>query len=179
LLAAANWITMAYSVAVFAPLTTVCIAALCVAAGRANEDVFVTRLVGGLIAGFFGLLAYDLIRLAILVTGLTPFNPFRPIEVFGLLILDRYQDSAATKAAGWVFHIWNGLSFAAMYTLAVGRGRLAWAFAWAMMLEAAMLASYPSLFRIALEWPFVVVSFVGHAAYGLAIGVTAKRVVRF
>ena len=62
-------------------------------------------------------------------------------------------------------------------SLAVGRGTLLWAVFWAMLLESAMLASYPSLFRIALEWPFVTISLAGHLAYGLTIGAVAPKVV--
>lgn len=177
LLAAVGWISMAISIAALAPLTAVLFVLLYVVARRTGERTFLDRLAGGLIAGVFGLIAYDVLRLGILVTGLTPFNPFRPIEVFGLMILDRYQDSILTQTVGWIFHVWNGLGFAVMYTLAVGPGTVVRALLWAMLLELAMLASYPSLFRIALEWPFVTVSLVGHVAYGVAVGLVARRVV--
>jgi hypothetical protein len=177
LLHALHWMTLSYSIIILAPLTVILLAAALVRWGRGREEVLLGRLQGGLIAGVFGLIAYDLIRLAILGLGVVGFNPFRPIEVFGLLILDRYQDTTLTKVVGWSFHIWNGLSFAAMYTLAVGPGRLLWAVLWAMMLEATMIATYPSMFRVALDVPFLVVSFVGHLAYGLAIGEAARRVV--
>jgi hypothetical protein len=119
------------------------------------------------------------VRLLILRSGQVPFNPFRPIEVYGLLILDQYQDSPLTKTVGWGFHIWNGLSFAAMYTLTVGRGRVLWGLGWGMALEVAMLSSYPSIFRMAMEWPFIFVSVTGHVAYGFAIGLTARKTVQW
>ena len=175
LLAAFGWITMVYSVTISAPLVAVLFVALWIQSSRASETIFLDRARGGLIAGILGLLAYDLIRLLILATHLVPFNPFRPIEVFGLLILDRYQDSTATKIVGWLFHTWNGLSFALMYTLAFGPGKIGWAILWALLLETAMLATYPTLFHVILAWPFVTISLIGHLAYGGAIGWGARR----
>src|SRR5579884_720471 len=159
LLHAFHVVTLSYSIIVLAPLTAILLAAALVRWGRGREEVLLERLRGGLIAGAAGLIAYDLVRLAILGLGVVGFNPFRPIEVYGLLILDRYQDTTLTKVVGWLFHVWNGLSFAVMYTLAVGPGRVLWAVLWAMMLEATMIATYPSMFRVARDVTFLVVSF--------------------
>lgn len=175
---AVGWMRLSYSVAVLAPLSAVGLLALLARPHDAERRLLVDRLKGGLVAGLIGTGAYDLVRLAILLTGATPFDPFRPIEVYGLLILDRYTDTALTRTMGWAFHAWNGLAFATMYTLTVGRGRVTWALAWAMVLELAMLATYPSLFRLSLGAPFVLVSVMGHVAYGLAFGLVARRVVR-
>ena len=169
---------LAFSVMVFAPLTLVIILCVWVSAKPGNRDIFLQRLVGGLFAGFMGLVAYDTARWLILISGMVPFNPFRAIEVFGLLILKTDVDSWLTKTVGWLFHIWNGLSFAVMYTLAVGRGRLWWAIVWGLVLEIAMVSTYPSLFRILLDWPFIAVSLIGHLAYGTALGLAAKGAVK-
>lgn len=174
LLHALGWVTLTYTVRLLAPLTAFVCIALLVRVRRGSEDVLLNRLTAGLLAGAVGLLAYDLVRLASLAAHL-PLNPFRPIEVYGLLIMDRYQDTAVTKAVGWAFHIWNGLAFALMYTLSVGRGRLAWALAWSMTLEVAMLASYPSLFGIIRDWAFVTVTATGHTAYGIGLHAMARR----
>lgn len=179
LLYAFGKITLTYSLTFLAPLTVTLFLAISVLTGRERESLFMSRLVGGLVAGAVGLLAYNLVRLALLLSGAVPFNPFRPIEVYGLLILDQYQDSTLTRAVGWTFHLWNGLSFATMYTLAVGKGRVAWGLAWAMLLEVAMLATYPSIFQVAMNVPFVTMSLIGHVAYGLAVGLTARRSVRW
>ena len=177
LLHALHWVTLMYTIRVLAPLTAFVSIALLVHRRHGPEDVFLNRLVGGLLAGVGGLVAYDLLRLALLF-GHLPFNPFRPIEVYGLLILGRYQDTALTKTVGWAFHVWNGLAFALMYTMAFGRGRMLWALGWAMILEVAMLASYPSLFGIVRNGTFVGVSLTGHLAYGLGLGATARQVVK-
>jgi hypothetical protein len=178
LLHALSWTTLDSSIQIVAPLVTIIVVALVAHSGGRPEDVFVDRLRGGLLAGAIGVIAYDLVRLVILLSGLVPFNPFRPIEIYGLLLLGTQEDSSLTKAAGWAFHIWNGLSFAAMYTLAIGRGRVLWGVVWGMLLQGLMVASYPSLFRILLDWAFLLVSSVGHLAYGLALGVTARRVIK-
>jgi hypothetical protein len=179
LLHALGWITLAYSIQIVSPLALFLFVGLLVGSGRGREDVLMDRMRGGLIAGTFGLVAYDVIRLLVLWSGLVPFNPFRPIEVYGLLITDAPADTVLTKTLGWAFHLWNGLSFAMMYTLVFGKGRLLWAFGWAMLLELMMVASYPSIFRMVADWAFVTVGSIGHVAYGLTLGWTARRVVKW
>ena len=169
---------LSVTVTILAPLTAVTFMAIWVLSGGESEKVFLDRLKGGLIAGAVGLLAYDLVRLVILLAGVN-FNPFRPIEVFGLLILGVTQDTTLTKSLGWSFHIWNGLSFAIMYTMIAGRGKVWWAVLWALFLETAMIVTYPSIFQVAVDAPFLIISVVGHLAYGLAVGVTARKVVRW
>jgi hypothetical protein len=178
LLHAFGGVHLAFSVIVLAPMTLVMILCLGVWAKPRNREIFLQRLVGGLFAGFMGLVAYDLVRWLILISGTVPFSPFRAIEVFGLLILRADVDSWLTKAVGWIFHVWNGLSFAVMFTMAVGRGRLWWAIVWSLVLEVAMLSTYPSLFRILLDWPFITVSLVGHLAYGIGLGLAAHGAVK-
>lgn len=178
LLHALGWVALTYTVRLLAPLTAFVFIALLVRTRGGSEDVFLNRLAAGLLAGVVGLVAYDLVRLAFLLAHL-PFNPFRPIEVYGLLIMDRYQDTTLTRTVGWAFHIWNGVAFALMYTLSLGRGRLGLALAWSMTLEVAMLASYPSLFGIIRDWAFVVVTMAGHTAYGIGLHATARRAVQW
>ena len=65
------------------------------------------------------------------------------------------------------------------YTLTAGRGKMVWAVLWGMVLELTMLATYPSMFTLLLDWAFVVTSSIGHLCYGLALGATARRVVKW
>jgi hypothetical protein len=169
---------LAFSIMILTPLTLIIILCLCLGPKPRSRQIFIQRLAGGLFAGCMGVLAYDTARWLILISGTVPFNPFRAIEVFGLLILKADVDSWLTKVVGWVFHIWNGLSFAVMYTLAVGRGRVWWAIGWGLILEVSMVSTYPSLFRILLDWQFVTVSFIGHVAYGTTLGLAAKGAVK-
>ncbi|HJT80272.1 MAG TPA: hypothetical protein VJ719_03660 [Chthoniobacterales bacterium] len=178
LLHAFQAVHLGFSVIVLAPATVVLILIIATRKQSFARAIFLQRLGAGLFAGLIGLIAYDAIRWVILITGFVPFNPFRAIEVFGLLILRTDIDSCLTKSVGWLFHIWNGLSFASMYTLALGRGRVWWAIIWSLLLEVAMLSTYPSMFRIMLDWPFLVVSLIGHLAYGLGLGLTARGAVK-
>lgn len=172
----AGW-KIAFSLTVLGPLTAVLGLSAHALARPEVRPVFLQRLWAGAFAGFIGLLAYDGGRALILLLGIVPFNPFRAIEKFGLLITDSDVDTTWTKTLGWLFHTWNGLGFGAMFTLAFGRGTIFRAVAWSMLLESAMIATYPSLFRIQLDWPFLSMSILGHLFYGLALGWTAKRVV--
>ena len=178
ILYALGWVTLTYSVTILAPLSAFLFIAWLVRSGRGVESVFDDRLRGGLIAGALALIAYDLIRFAILLTGLTTFNPFRPIEVYGLLIMNVYTDTPTTKAVGWAFHLWNGFAFALMYTLAVGKGKIWWGLIWGLMLEISMIATYPTIFRLLLDWSFVLTSTIGHIAFGLTLGYTARKLVK-
>jgi len=178
LLHAVGAVHLGFSVIVFAPATVVLILLIATRKERHARAIFLQRLAGGLFAGFIGVIVYDAVRWLVLISGFVPFNPFRAIEVFGLLILRTDVDTWLTKTVGWLFHIWNGLSFAVMYTLALGRGHIWWAIGWSLMLEIAMLSTYPSMFRIILDWPFVAVSLIGHLAYGVGLGVTARGAVK-
>jgi hypothetical protein len=116
---------LAFSVMVLVPLSLIIILCLSVGTKPRSRRIFLQRLAGGLFAGFMGLVAYDSARWLILISGTVPYNPFRSIEVFGLLILKADVDSWLTKTVGWLFNIWNGLSFAVMFTLA-SRVSIAW-----------------------------------------------------
>lgn len=169
---------LAFTVIVIVPLTVVLLAAAMAGKRIEGREVFLQRTWAGLFAGFMGLIAYDVSRWLILISGIVAFSPFRAIEVFGLLILQTDVDTALTRTVGWLFHIWNGLSFAVMFTLAFGRGKIWQAVLWSLVLEAAMIGTYPSLFRIKLDAPFLSISIIGHIAYGLALGYTARGAVK-
>jgi hypothetical protein len=178
LLHMAGWIRMPFTLGFLSTPALVLLAVLAVYARRADESIFLNRLLVGLAAGFAALVAYDLIRLAVIATGWFTFNPFRPIEVFGLLIVDQYEDTFWSRFAGWTYHLWNGLSFGVIYTLAVGRGRLIYGVAWGLILEVGTLVSYPSFFRFLADSSFLTVSMIGHVTFGLVLGAVARRWVR-
>ncbi|MDZ4403181.1 DUF6789 family protein [Prosthecobacter sp.] len=169
---------LAFTVIVMTPLTVVLLAAMIAGRRIQGREVFLQRVWGGAFAGLMGLIAYDVIRWLIMLSGMVPFNPFRAIEVFGLLILKSDVDTPLTKTVGWLFHTWNGLTFAIMFTLAFGRGKIWQAVVWSLVLEAAMIVTYPSMLRVKLDWPFLSISIIGHIAYGLALGYTARGAVK-
>jgi hypothetical protein len=47
-----------------------------------------------------------------------------------------------------------------------------------MLLEAAMLLTYPSFLDIKMNAAFVGISLIGHTAYGIALGVTVSHLVQ-
>lgn len=169
---------MAFTVIVIAPLTVILLTAAIANTRLQGREIFLQRVWAGVFAGCMGLIAYDGVRWLILLSGMVPFNPFRAIEVFGLLIMKADTDTVLTKVVGWLFHTWNGIAFATMFTLAFGRGKIWQAIAWSLVLEAAMICTYPSLLRIKLDWPFLSISVIGHIAYGLALGYSARGAVK-
>lgn len=169
---------LAFTVIVITPMTVLLLGAVMARKRIEGREIFLQRVWAGMFAGFMGLIAYDVIRWLVLMSGLVPFNPFRAIEVFGLLIMRADADTALTKTVGWLFHTWNGLSFAVMFTLAFGRGKMWLAVLWSLVLEAAMIGTYPSLLRIKLDAPFLLISIIGHLAYGLTLGYTARGAVK-
>jgi hypothetical protein len=136
---------------------------------------FWRRFSAGVTAGAAGLLAYDLVRYAVYRSQVLDYYPFHAIPILGSLITGCAATATSSVLAGWLYHVWNGFSFAIIYALIAGPARWVWGVVWAMVLEVGMLLTYPSFLAIQASAAFVAVSLVGHAAYGAAIGVTAHR----
>lgn len=136
---------------------------------------FWRRFSAGLVAGVTGLAAYDTIRFIVYRSGLLDYYPFHAIPILGSLITGRPPSEASSVFAGWLYHAWNGFSFAIIYALVAGPARWIWGVAWAMILEAGMLLSYPSFLDIQASAAFIGVSLVGHGAYGAAVGLTVQQ----
>jgi hypothetical protein len=132
----------------------------------------------GIAAGATGLLAYDGVRYVIHRSGILDYDPFHAIPILGSLITSQPPSATASAAAGWLYHVWNGFSFAIIYALIAGPARWTWGLAWAMVLEIAMLLTYPAYLGVRANAPLVIVSLIGHAAYGSALGVTVRRLAR-
>jgi hypothetical protein len=137
--------------------------------------LFWRRFAAGLTAGLAGLVAYDAVRYAVYRSDLLDYQPFHAIPILGSLITGQPPSAPASALAGWIFHAWNGFSFAIIYALIAGPARWPWGVAWAMVLEAGMLVSYPSFLAIRASASFVAVSLIGHAAYGAALGLVVQR----
>jgi hypothetical protein len=79
-----------------------------------------------------------------------------------------------TWTVGIAFHLVNGLGFAMAYAVWAGhRGPIA-GMAFALFLQALMVAVYPSWLRVQMLTEFLEVSMLGHLAYGAAIGATSQ-----
>ncbi len=136
---------------------------------------FWRRFRAGVLAGALGLIVYDVIRFSIYKSGFLGFDPFHVIPHLGALITGQPPSADASLYAGWLYHIWNGFSFAIIYALVAGPARWGWGVAWAMILETGMLLSYPTFLQVQVDAPFLAISIIGHIAYGTVLGLTVRR----
>jgi hypothetical protein len=139
---------------------------------------FWLRLRAGWLAGTLGLIAYDSIRYSIYKSGFLGYDPFHAIPKLGSLITGQPASAAASVYAGWLYHTWNGYSFAIIYALAIGPAAWGWGVAWAMILETGMLLSYPTFLDVRVDAPFLAISIIGHLAYGTVLGLTVRSAAR-
>ena len=175
LLHAAGWLRMPYAVSFITLPGMVLLFGVFTWAGRTDRQLIVNRLATGAAAGVAGLAAYDLIRLA--VQDLLPlhFNGFGVMAAFGHFMTGQPLHSPASVAAGWAYHISNGLNFAIAYAMVAGPARWWWGLLWGATLQLAMTSVYPGLFEIKSWTGFIVESVVGHTAYGAVLGLWCQR----
>ena len=178
LLHAAGWLPMYLLVDVLGAPSLVLLLILGVIAKRIDQRVFLNRLVTGAWAGIVATLCYDAIRYVIWATGLISFNPFLSHPIFGRLMTGQAETTSIAKAVGWAYHFWNGFGFGIMYTLVAGCARWYYALIWATFLEIGWLITLPSTLHFTLNSQFVVVSFIGHGAYGVVLGRLSQRYIR-
>ncbi len=175
---AAGFLPLYFLINVLGPLSLVLLLATGALARRLREDVFLDRLVTGAWAGLVATFAYDLIRALLRVSGAIDFDPFRSHPAFGTMITRRPESDPLAVGVGWLFHFWNGFGFGILYTLVAGRSAWWYGLVWALMLEIAWLTALPSAIGLRLHPPYVVVSIVGHGAYGVVLGLLSARFVR-
>jgi len=176
LLDVAELLAMPFTITAISLPALVLTLALSVWAGRVGRLLFLRRLYAGFAAGLVATLAYDAVRGAIMLAVPGDFNPFRALPNFGALILDTSAQTTGAHVAGWLYHFWNGISFAVNYALVAGGARFYYAFVWAMFLETMTLLVYPNAFAVSRsDAAFVGVSFVGHAVYGTTMGVLCRQ----
>ncbi len=153
----------------------VCTAALSATARPDEQQVFLKRAVAGTIAGVLGTAAYDGIRLLVEHLGIAMGKSFLAIPLFGAGLTGLPPTSQVAVAAGWAFHVANGVGFAIAYTL-VAAGRPWWlGVVFALFLEAMMVSLYPGWLRVPLTSEFLTLSVTGHLAYGSVLGAIARR----
>lgn len=176
---AADVVEMPFTISFLALPALLVIVGLMAWFGRVRKVVLLRRVWVGVAAGAVATLAYDVVRYVIFVATPTTFDPFRAHRPFGGLMLDTDPNTTAAFWAGWSYHVWNGLSFAVMYVMLFGRGRWTWALAWALALETATIITYPNLFDIDItRVGFISVSLIGHAVYGVTLGVLTREWLR-
>lgn len=132
---------------------------------------FSTLLLVGAGWGLVATLGYDAVR-PVLVGALgLAFDPYRAIGIFGALITGLPAGDAIAGAVGWLYHFWNGISFAIVFALARPSGGVLPGLAWALGLQVLMMAAYPSLLQARLDDPgFLATGIVGHSIWGIVLG---------
>lgn len=136
------------------------------------------RLRTGALAGIAALVAYDLSRWSLVQVLHFQFRPFESFTGFGRALWGAGADGWWVDASGVALHIANGLAFAIGYTLLAGhRGPIA-GIAFAILLEAVMVALYPSWLRIQAIDEFLQVSMLGHVAYGATLGWASQALLK-
>lgn len=175
----AGWIRMPFTLTFVSLPGLLVVVVVAVYARRADEALVWGRLKHGLWAGLAGTLVYDVVRGLVQLSGVFQYDAFRAIPLFGSLITGREPESSLAVLAGWVYHFWNGISFAVIYALNAAGKHWLWGLAWAMFLEAAMVLTYPIAFGVPRSDPgFLTISVLGHAAYGIVLGLWIQRLGR-
>lgn len=170
-----GWIRMPYTVSFLSLPAMVFLVLVTVWAGRTQRDLLVNRLTVGAIGGLLGLVGYDLVRWLVQVTIPVQFDAFAAFPTFGHLMTGKPRDAGIALAAGWAYHLTNGLTFGVIYALVAGPARWWWGLVWGATLEAAMMVVYPSLMRPQSVSDFVIVSVIGHGVFGAIVGITCER----
>lgn len=177
LLHAAGWLTFQF-VIVFAGPPAVLVLLGALARARQEDDLLLHRLQVGLVGGIVGTAAYDLARLVLLATGLFRHNLFSVMPIFGSLATGLPPSAPASVAAGWTYHVWNGVAFAGMYGIVAGPASWGYGVAFGMLLEAAYMGVIPGLARVSADTAFVTASVLGHGVYGAVLGRVCERFIK-
>ncbi|HKT01180.1 MAG TPA: DUF6789 family protein [Rugosimonospora sp.] len=131
----------------------------------------------GIRAGAVATLAYDLTRVTVTYLFGLRVNPFAALPVFGQLLIAQPSASPAAKLVGLLYHLANGIGFGTAYALLAAGWGVPAGVAFALLLEAAMLAFYPGWLDIRAIGEFFSMSLAGHLAYGATLGWLSRRLV--
>lgn len=116
-----------------------------------------------------GTVAYDLFRVPFVMLG--GYRLFAPIETYGLLLMDARASDAMTSFVGWSYHFLNGVGFAVSFALVARRRSLAAGVAFGLILETvALMSAFADYYESARRVDIVVISYLAHIPYGLALG---------
>jgi len=129
----------------------------------------------GAIAGLGATVAYDLSRLALVRLFDLDIQPFGAFGAFGDALLPGSARDGWVRVAGIGYHLVNGVSFGIAYTGLFRRRGALMGIAYALVLEAVMLAIYPGWLDIEARREFTQMSLLGHVAYGATLGAIARR----
>jgi len=126
--------------------------------------------------GLVATVVYDLIRPALVAVLGSAYDPYRAQPIFGQLITGLPGSDPLALAAGWIYHLWNGISFAMIFALVRPNGGALLGLAWGLALQLLMMAAYPALLRARLDDPaFMITGLVGHSFWGVVLGLGLAR----
>jgi hypothetical protein len=129
----------------------------------------------GVLSGLLATAAYDVSRwVLIAVTGIQ-FWPFDIFAVFGRALFGADYTGWWVEAAGFAYHLANGIGFAIAYTLVWGHRGVWGGIGWAFVLEGLMVSVYPGWLELKALQEFLQVSIFGHVIYGAVLGDMAQR----
>jgi hypothetical protein len=139
----------------------------------------------GAVAGFVATMVYDVTRTAGSYFDPSPYNPFEAIRQFGLGMVPESAPLPLIMVAGFGIHALNGASFGVIYAVFAGRHVRTWraalfsGIAWGLTLEFIQSILYPGWLRITtVIREFLVISGIGHLAYGAALGALSQLLIR-
>jgi hypothetical protein len=148
------------------PALLVFVAVLLYAARRGHKEVL-DRTWAGLWAGVLATLAYDLVRVPVVLAGVPVF---KAISYFGTVLVDQEIPGVFSEVVGWSYHLSNGLGFGLMYSAVVSRARLWTAIVWGLSLELAMLVTpYAEIFGYKITSGFLSLTIGAHVVYGTVL----------
>ncbi|PSB68579.1 hypothetical protein C7B61_00120 [filamentous cyanobacterium CCP1] len=145
-------------------------------ASRDERKIIQQKLLVGLAAGLLATAAYDLSRLIVVTVFDMDVSPFKAFPIFGQLIAGENISKSTAYVVGTFYHLFNGIFFTIAYCFAFGRRHWAYGILWALGLEFAMLALYPSWLNLeGVMQEFTVMSVAGHVAYGATLGLLCQK----
>lgn len=139
-------------------------------------DRFAERTVAGIAFGLLATIAYDLVRPVLVTIFQFHANPYKAMPLFGSRITGRPTDDGIAVLVGWLYHFWNGISFAVMFTLVRPRGGWFIGLLWGLGLQIFTILVYPSFLEARLDdVGFMVTGLVGHSIWGAVLGASLQR----
>jgi len=133
--------------------------------------LFADRVLAGIGWACVATCAYDAVRAVMRAVFRLSADPFQAMPIFGHLITGLPKTDPLAITVGWIYHFWNGVSYAIMFALLWPRGGALAGFIWAMILQALMIADYPVLLQVRLDDPgWYAEGVVGHGVWGIVLG---------
>ncbi|TAM79701.1 MAG: hypothetical protein EPN47_18060 [Acidobacteria bacterium] len=147
---------------------------------RKRNPLVARSIVWGAVAGAIATVALEVVRSTGFHLG---YMPGSLPKLMGVLLLDRFElgPNTASNIAGWAYHFWNGAAFGIIFVLLIGTKRVWAAVLYGLALGVGFMVSpvVQSLgvgyFGLDFSVGFPVVVSLAHAAFGLALGLLARR----